>query len=162
MTANYTLGHPRFADREPQVRIHAERLQRAGRMLQTLLAEDIAAYQRFREATRRSKQTGRTDDELSDSAELATMVPAEVVGLAGAVLESIAALRELANPNLLADLVGAAILAHASARLAARNITANLPAIRQTQRREQISSQVSAAMHRIEKLSRQITEQPDR
>jgi formiminotetrahydrofolate cyclodeaminase len=129
MAAALTVGKPKFAAVEEPVRATAARLARAGQMLRRLMDEDAAAYAEVHAAFQMDKADPQRSERVRQAATLAAEVPLETATIAYRVQQELIALREIANPNLKADMTAGVHLARAATHAAAANVRANLPLV---------------------------------
>ena len=127
MACALTVGKPKFADVEPQVRELATRLQRAADMLRQLIDEDAAAYAELNAAFKLDKSEPTRKRRLGQAAVLAAGVPLETAPISRKVLGDLERLAPIANPNLRSDVEAAKHLARAAMHAAAANVRVNLP-----------------------------------
>jgi methenyltetrahydrofolate cyclohydrolase len=137
MAANFTLGKKKFAAVEPQVRGLLARLDSARDDLLRLMDDDIHAYGPLSEAYKLPRDTDAQklarDQAIQDKLKTAMDVPLRVMRLCRDVLQALAELAPIANPNLISDVGVAAVLAEASARAARLNVDINLRSLKDTQ-----------------------------
>ncbi len=126
MVAGFTLGKPKFAAVEPQVRVLAQRLARADDLLRRLIEEDAAAYAELNAAFRLDKGDPQRGGRIADAARLAASVPLETASVVARVQADLGELRRIGNPLLQADMDAAHHLADAAIHAAAANVQANL------------------------------------
>lgn len=127
MACGFTLGRPRFAAAEGGVRMLAERLTRAAALLQELIDEDAAAYERLAAALRLPRDNAARVGEVTSAALVAAQVPLETAALAHLVEVDLAQLAGRCNPNLRSDVLAGMHLARAALHAAAENVRVNLP-----------------------------------
>ncbi|MFH1746401.1 MAG: cyclodeaminase/cyclohydrolase family protein [Planctomycetota bacterium] len=127
MACTLTLGRKKFADVEEPVRQLATRLAKTGGMLRRLMDEDAAAYSTLHTAFKLDKSDATRARQIEQAASVAAQVPLETATVSRSVLRDLAALREIGNPNLSADMEAATHLAQAARLAAAANVRANLP-----------------------------------
>jgi formiminotetrahydrofolate cyclodeaminase len=126
MVCVFTVGKPKFAAVEPQVRDLAERLRRAGELFRTLIDEDAAAYDVLSAALKLDKSDPQRKERVAQAATLAGTVPLATATLSANVLSDLEHLQQLGNPLLRSDMEAAAHLAEAALQAAAVNVLANL------------------------------------
>jgi formiminotetrahydrofolate cyclodeaminase len=131
MAGGLTVGKPKFAAVEQQVREIVQRLARAGQMLRRLMDEDAAAYGELRAAFKLPNSDPERGERVRQAATLAAEVPLETATLAHRVLRELETLGPLANPNLKSDVEAATHVARAATRAAAANVRINLPLLDQ-------------------------------
>jgi formiminotetrahydrofolate cyclodeaminase len=127
MACSLTVGKPKFAAVETQVRVLAERLRVAGQSLRTLMDEDAGAYELLTEALRLDKADPQRRERVQQAAWVAGSVPLETAGFCAQVLDALKELRPIGNPLLVPDMEAATHLARAARQAAAANVRANLP-----------------------------------
>jgi formiminotetrahydrofolate cyclodeaminase len=130
MVCNLTIGKPKFADREPRMTELRDELERLGRRLRELIAEDAASFEAVLAAYRLPKEN---DDQKAERAQaiqtaigVAVSVPLETAERSFEVLEL---LREIAvdgNPNAISDVAVGSQLAEVAIKAAGYNVAANL------------------------------------
>ncbi len=124
MVARYTLGNPNYAEHEPAMRAWLDELGRARDAFCALIAEDMAAYERYAAAAKGAGADAAR--EKSRALATATAVPMEIVAVAAAVAARMDEMKDRCNRFLLSDLVVGAILCEAAASAAAANVRVNL------------------------------------
>jgi formiminotetrahydrofolate cyclodeaminase len=143
MVCAFTVGKPKFAAVEPQVRDLAERLRRAAELFRALVDEDAAAYDVLSAALKLDRSDPQRQERVAQAAALAGTVPLETATLSANVLSDLAHLRKIANPLLSSDVVAATHLAQAAQDAAAANVQANLALMRPADA-QQIAAQLEA------------------
>ena len=161
MVAGLSLAKPDVASAEHSglQRTALERARSARVDLLQLAEDDAVAYGAFMEALRLPKttsdeRTARTSA-ISAAAQRAAEVPLATLRATVAVAE---AARSIQDKSLLAaasDLEVAARFARASGESAAENVEANLPYIDDPQTRAEITSQTSAALTALHRVTPQ-------
>lgn len=134
MACALTIGRPRFAAVEAQVRELAERFDRARHMLSELMNEDARAYAAVSAAWKLPKDAPGRAERLESAANLAASVPLETMAVARSVLFDLRSLAEIGNPNLRSDVEAGMHLARAAIRSAAGMVEVNLPMVSSEQR----------------------------
>jgi formiminotetrahydrofolate cyclodeaminase len=129
MACALTVGKPKFADVEPQVRELATRLERSGAMLRQLIDEDAAAYGELNGAFKLDKSESNRSERIGRAAVLAAEVPLQTAAICHEVTADLERLTAIGNPNLKADVEAGSHLARAALRAAAANVRVNLPLI---------------------------------
>ncbi len=143
MAVEYTVGKPKFAAHDARLRELLTELGRAGEMFGQLMAEDMAAYERFA-AARQNPDAAEKQRAIAT----ATAVPMEIAVVAGALLERLDEIKAFTNPHLLSDLKAAAILAEAAAQTAALNVRENLRSLANTQEAGRLETQLHTLLAR--------------
>ena len=125
MALNFTKGKKKYAEHEEYYSHLSGRLARAREMFQQLVADDVAAFRNYQEASR--MDDGPQKDEAMDIATAAAIdVPREAQKLALALLGDLRELAGKCSPWLISDLVASAALAEAACRLSDYNVRINL------------------------------------
>lgn len=127
MVAAFTMGRPKFASVEAEVRELDQRLARAAELLRRLLDEDAAAYGVLSAAFKLDKTDPTRPARVREAAAVAAQVPLETVGVAASVRTAVNRLLTIGNPLLRSDAQAAGHLAHAAVGAAAANVRANIP-----------------------------------
>ncbi|MCC6359613.1 MAG: cyclodeaminase/cyclohydrolase family protein [Phycisphaerales bacterium] len=143
MVCALTVGKPRYADVEAEVRELHSRFERADRLLRGLMDEDASAYGELSAAFKLEKSNPDRPVRVSSAAEIACMVPIETASFCRSTLVDLARLARIGNQNLAADIESAIALAKAGKAAALANARANLPLIR-SDRGPSLACQVSA------------------
>jgi methenyltetrahydrofolate cyclohydrolase len=123
----------------------------------TPLAEmNAEAYEYAVAALRGQKAAGSTgpssrDDQLAGALERAAWIPLKICEAASDVAALAASVAERGEPSLRADLIVAALIAHASAQAAATLIEVNLTTTAGDERLEEARNQVGAAAIALER-----------
>jgi methenyltetrahydrofolate cyclohydrolase len=151
MSAGFTLKGKKYAEHHPFVQPIAEKLARAQQMLRQLVAEDIAAYGLYSEASTLPKDDPTRPERTRMALATAIAVPEEIIATAVAVLREVEALLPVCNPYLVSDLGAAAIFCEAAARAAALNVWVNLAQIDEAAARQDLVEQVDGQLqHALE------------
>ncbi len=134
MVCELTLGRPKFAAVEPQVRMIREGLTHAGDMLEVLMDEDALAYGALSAALKLDRADPKRAERIAETAIIAAAVPLQTALLARQVERLAAELDRIGNPMLKADVASSIHLARAAVGAAVANVRANLPLLRETDR----------------------------
>ncbi|MDY6913906.1 MAG: cyclodeaminase/cyclohydrolase family protein [Planctomycetota bacterium] len=137
MALNFTRGKKKFAEHEELYAHLGDRLERARRMFQDLVADDVAAYKLY-QATMRQEDSPEKDQAVQLATAAAIDVPREATKLALAVLADLLELSARCNPYLITDLLAAAVLAAAAAKLSDFNVRINIPQVDDKKAAEEI------------------------
>lgn len=127
MVCGLTMGRPRFAAVEAEVRALAERFERAQRLLAALVDEDAAAYGQLNGAFKLRREETDRAERIRQAAVLAAEVPLQTASMCHRLLGDLGQLAAIANPNLKWDVKVAEQVARAGLHAAATNVEANLP-----------------------------------
>jgi formiminotetrahydrofolate cyclodeaminase len=127
MACALTIGKPKFAAVEEQVKALSERLRRAGESLRKLMDEDAEAYSLLTEALRLNKADPQRKERVQEAAWVSGSVPLETAGFCARVSDTLKELRPIGNPLLASDMEAALHLAQAALRAAVANVRANIP-----------------------------------
>ena len=124
MALNFSIGKKKYADHAETHQHILERLGRAREMFQQLVADDVAAFTTYQEASR--LDDGPEKDQAMEIATAAAInVPRETAKLAVAVLGDLETLAPICNKWLISDLVAGAALCEAVCRLCDYNVRIN-------------------------------------
>jgi formiminotetrahydrofolate cyclodeaminase len=134
MVANYTVGRPRFAPVEGEVREALTEAEAARARLAALMAEDEQAYAAYTAATRLPRGTEEEQRERARAMQAALRraagPPLAMAGVCRRVLDLASAVAGAGNPLLASDAGVAALLAEAGLRASAVNVRVNLGHLR--------------------------------
>ena len=133
MACALTVGKPKFADVEPEVKQIASRLSRSAMMLRRLIDEDAAAYAQLSTVFKLDKGDPGRQEKLTGAAGIAAAVPLETVAISRRVLYDLRRLEPLSNPNLRSDVQAGMHLTQAAMLAAAANVRVNLPLLPEQQ-----------------------------
>ncbi len=129
MALNFSIGKKKFADHAGEHQHLLSRFGRAREMFQQLVADDVAAFTTYQEASR--LPDGADKDQAMEIATAATIdVPREAAKLALAVLGDLETLARMCNQYLISDLVAGAALCEAVSRLCDYNVRINAGNVR--------------------------------
>ncbi len=128
MALNFTRGKKKFAEHEEFHARLSGRLERARRMFQDLVADDMAAYRLYQE-TSRAEETPEKAEALQVAVAAAINVPRQGAKLALALMGDMRELAGKCNPWLITDLLAAAALAQAVVKLSDYNVRVNVPQV---------------------------------
>jgi formiminotetrahydrofolate cyclodeaminase len=152
MSAAFTLKGKKYAAHHPAVQAIADKLARAQTMFRQLVAEDIAAYGLFSEASKLPKDDPGRPERTQLALTTAITVPEEIIATAVAVLEEIERLLPICNVCLLSDVGVAAIVCEAAARAVSLNIRVNLVQVEDQASRKQTAEQAQAQLKRAAEI----------
>jgi formiminotetrahydrofolate cyclodeaminase len=139
MALSFSIGKKKFADHAGEHRHLLSRFGRAREMFQQLVADDMAAFTTYQEASR--LPDGAEKDQAMEIATAAAIdVPREAAKLALAVLGDLETLAKMCNQHLISDLVAAAALCEAVSRLCDYNVRINAANVRDASAAGQIRS----------------------
>ena len=155
MSLNFTRGKKTFAEHEQTYEQVGKRLANARRMFQDLVADDVSAYRLYQE-TSRLDDSPEKDEAMQLAVAAAIDVPREATKLALAVLDDLLGLSDKCSKWLVSDLVAAAALAVAAARLSDYNVRINAPQVADETAREEIRQTSAADVARAVGLHEQI------
>ncbi len=134
MAANFTVGKKKFEGVEPEVRRHLETCLRVREELLRLMDEDTLGYATVSAAYALPKESGVEKATRSEAIQKALLVamdpPLQTVRRCRELLQSVARLVDIANPNLISDVGVAALLGEAALRAAKMNVEINLAAVK--------------------------------
>lgn len=128
MALNFTKGKKKFA-RHAEFHEHlGDRLARAREMFQQLVADDVAAFRNYQEASRMDDSPEK-DEAMQVAIAAAIDVPREATKLSLAVLSDLRELADKCSRWLVSDLVASAALAEVTCRLSDYNVRINVPSV---------------------------------
>lgn len=127
MVCALTIGKPKFAAVEAEMRELAARFDRARAAFERLAEEDAEAYGVLSAAFKLSRDDAARPQAIRDAASIAAAVPLETAILARRLGTDFERLRAVGNPNLAADVDAGMSLALAATAAAGANVLANLP-----------------------------------
>jgi len=155
MSLAFTRGRKAFAQHEDFYAHLAARLARARAMFQDLVADDMAAYGLYQQAT--AMEDGPEKAQATQLALAAAIdVPRETAKLALALLGDCLSLADKCNPWLISDLKAAAALAVAVARISDYNVRVNAGPLDDRPAAEDVLSASTADRDRAETLLEQV------
>jgi formiminotetrahydrofolate cyclodeaminase len=127
MVCSLTIGKPKFAAVDDEMRELAARFDRARAAFERLVDEDADAYAALSAAFKIARDNPARPQTIRDAASIAAAVPLETAILARRLGPDFVRLRTVGNPNLAADVTAGMNLAIAASAAASANVTANLP-----------------------------------
>lgn len=134
MVCNLTVGKPKFADVEADMRQVLERSEALRSRLLALADEDATAFGRVSEAYRLPKETPEQKATrraaIQEALKGAEAVPMQVMEACLDVMRLAVTAAAKGNPNVVSDAAVAGILAHAGLLSAADNVRINLKFIK--------------------------------
>ena len=134
MVCNLTVGKPKFADVEADMRQVLERSEALRSRLLALADEDATAFGRVSEAYRLPKETPEQKAArraaIQEALKGAEAVPMQVMEACLDVMRLAVTAAAKGNPNVVSDAAVAGILAHAGLLSAADNVRINLKFIK--------------------------------
>ena len=147
MACNLTIGRPRYAQHEPEMRaVLAEATKLRNRALH-LAADDVKAFGAVSEAYTLARETdeqrqARTE-QIRHAMVEATEVPLNTALVAGEIIRLARRIVDGANANVLADIAAATISARAALETALINVEANLATIKDPSWEKEFSERLS-------------------
>ena len=157
MTARLTIGREAYADVQKEMAFVAETAERLRRSLHGIVRRDTDAYQAFMDAMRLPRATPEEAQTrrqaLARAALEASEIPLETMRLCVSVLEKANVAARKGNRNAGTDAAVAAVLAGAAGRAAWMNVRANLPAVKDVDRRSRLSGEAASLKTVLEDLT---------
>jgi formiminotetrahydrofolate cyclodeaminase len=152
MVARYTTG--------PKYEQHAELVTRITGSADALVAQALrladADQQAFQGVIDAYKLPSGTDElkaartaSIQDALILAAETPAQLIGVAGAVMDLATELFDVANANVISDVAAAVDAARAAATTARVNIDINVVAIKDTETRSRLAAQTDGLEEKV-------------
>ena len=149
MTANLTLGRPRFAQVEAQAASIAERADQLRARLASLGDADAAAYAEVAAAYGRPRaddaQKAARAAAIQTALGGAARVPIETAQVCAAVLHLAEEAAPLLNPSVISDVIVGAQLAAAGLEAAAINVEINLASLTDADLAASLAAELAAA-----------------
>lgn len=163
MVCNLTIGKPRYAEVEEEMRAALDRTEALRQELQALAEEDVVVFNRLTAAYKLPRVTDADTairrDAIQAALRRATEVPLRTARAAAALLPLCPAIAERGNVLAVSDAGVAVHLAHAAVRSALLNVTTNLRTLedrrfaREVQAEaERLSSGLAAEVERLSTL----------
>ncbi len=149
MAANFTVGKKKFEAVEPEVRCHLEVCLRVRDELLRLMDEDTLGYAKVSAAYAMPKESAVEKVMRSEAIQKALLAamdpPVQTVRLCRQLLQSVARLADIANPNLISDVGVAALLGEAALGAAKLNVEINLAAVKDAALVAQVRAEIEEA-----------------
>jgi len=139
MALNFSIGKKKFVEHAEAHQRLLSRFGRAREMFQQLVADDIAAFTAYQDASRLADGPEK-DDAMGIATAAAIDVPREAAKLALAVLGDLEELAKACNKYLISDLVAGAALCEAVSRLCDYNVRINAANVSDPDEAEQVRS----------------------
>lgn len=160
MVCNVTLGKKKFADIAPEIEAIRPQAQQIQARLQTLMTEDIAAFNAVMAAYKMpkasSEEQATRQEAIQQAMKRASEVPLDVMRQALKVIKLAEALTEKGNPNAITDTGCAVHLAKAAIEGAALNIKINLASITDANFTQRLGQEVKHLRETAETLTCQM------
>ena len=162
MVCQLTIGKPRYAEVEAEMRDTLDRAEALRRELQELAEVDVTAFNRL-SASYKLPRTTDADiairrDAIQTSLRGATGVPLRTARAAAAILPLCPAVAERGNQNAVSDVGVAALLAQAAVRAALLNVDINLRALEDRIYVRQVRAEVERLMDGLQSESERVIE----
>ena len=149
MSANFTVGKKKYKDVEEEVKSHLGVCMEMRDELLRLMDEDTQAYAEVSKAYALPKDADEEKTARTEAIQKALVVamgaPLKAVRACRKALQSVAALVDIANKNLISDVGVAALLAEAALRAAKLNVEINLSYLKDPQLVETTRGEIQAA-----------------
>ena len=155
MALNFTQGKQKFARHDAVYTHVSRRLVRARDMFLQLVADDVSAYNLYRQAAA-MPDGDEKDQALQLALAAATNVPREMTKLTLAMMEDLLELADKCNPYLLSDLLAGAALAAATVQLCHYNVRVNVPQLKDSAAAADIQSASLADLQKAQTLQASI------
>lgn len=162
MVCNLTIGKPRFAEVEAEMRDTLDRAEALRHELQELAEADVAAFNRL-SVSYKLPRTTEADiairrDVIQSSLRRATEVPLRAARAAAAILPLCPIVAERGNQNAVSDAGVAALLAQAAVRSALLNVETNLRALEDTIYVRQVQAEVNRLTEGLQSETERVME----
>jgi len=135
-----------------RVSVFADRLEKADKMLRTLIAEDIAAYEALSAASREAKKDPAAADRKQQALIAASLVPMEMAATATTALATMDEFKSMAGRHLLSDLGVAAVIGRACVQAAAYSVRVNAIAMAEADHARQMMAETERLIARATEL----------
>jgi len=149
MTANLTLGRPRFADIEAQVGRIEQDAAELRKRLAALADADAEAFDRVSAAYKLPRadeqQKASRSRAIQSALALAADVPLDTARASGQVIGLAEEAAPILNPSVISDVLVGALLARAALESAAVNVEINLAAMTDAATVERLSQELAQA-----------------
>ncbi len=155
MALAFTAGKKKYAAHAAFHEHAARRLAKAREMFQQLVADDVAAFGNYQDASRLEDVAAKREA-MQLAVAAAIDVPREASKLALAVLEDLLALGDKTSPHLVSDLVAAAALLEAVCRLCDYNVRINVPNVADAAAAADVKQSSANDLARAVELRRQV------
>ncbi len=160
MTANMTIGRPKFKDFEPTLQDMNQAIQGMREEFLGLMHRDMDAYQAVLDAYRLPKSTPEEEERRTQAIQMALKgameVPLQTARLSLNLLEHANKLIDISNPNLLGDVVVASIMAKAALMGGKINVEVNLSMMNDKNLVEKTRSEILLAAQRSQTLLEEV------
>ena len=160
MAANFTAGKKKFAAVETQVRNILARLDALREELLVLTDEDVASYGVVSAAYGMAKETAGEkavrSAKIQETLIVAMAAPLKTMSACAEVMRQLAALVDVANPNLISDVGVSAILAEAALRGAKLSVDINLASLKDAELVSRTRTEVAAVSTESGRLLREV------
>jgi formiminotetrahydrofolate cyclodeaminase len=147
MACNLTIGRPRYAQHEAEMRAALAEATTLRRRALRLAAEDVQAFDAVAEAYKLPRETDAQRQSRTEQIQRAlvgaTEVPLNTAALAGDVIQLARRIVDGANVNVLADIAAAVVSARAALETALIAVEANLAAINDPSRGKELSERMT-------------------
>lgn len=162
MVCNLTIGRPRYAEVEAEMRDTLDRAEALRHELQELAEADVAAYNRLM-ASYKLPRTTEADiaiwrDAIQSSLRRATEVPLRAARAAAAIIQLCPIVAERGNQNAVSDAGVAALMAQAAVRSALLNVDINLRALEDAIYVRQVRAEVDRLVQGLQGETERIME----
>ncbi|TAK20973.1 MAG: hypothetical protein EPO26_15880 [Chloroflexota bacterium] len=147
MVCHFTVGRPKFAAVDDEMRALADRSDRVREELVTLVDEDAAAFDAYSRATRLPRGTeseiAARFSAMQSALVACARVPLRIASRAAEVLDLCRPIGERGNPRLVSDAAVAALFSEAAMRAAILNVRVNLLSIKDSSTRGELQAAIS-------------------
>ena len=156
MALQYTAGKKAFVAHDAEIRDALSQFQRAGDMLQELMAEDVAAYDALSALLKLPEPQRRAHAQYDAAVVAAIRTPQAAAGFAINVLERCTGLVDKTNKMLLSDLGIASVYAHATVHASEMNVRVNLPLLPSLEEADKIRRDMVELTGKADRLYAQV------
>jgi formiminotetrahydrofolate cyclodeaminase len=160
MVCNLTIGKPKFAEREPRMTELRDELERLGRRLRELIAEDASSFEAVLAAYRLPKETDEQKSARAASIQaaigVAVSVPLETAERSFEVLTLLREIADSGNPNAISDVAVGSQLAQVAIKAAGYNVTANLGTMSDLDKSRDADQRMRALIEQAQTLAAEV------
>ncbi|GAC1348174.1 MAG: hypothetical protein NVSMB27_15270 [Ktedonobacteraceae bacterium] len=160
MVCRLTVGKAGYEEVQPEIESILEQIEQLRARFAELLQEDITAYGGLSAA---HKMPRATEEERSERASAiqkqlvrAAFVPLEMVECAAKLSQHCQRIAEIANANVLSDIVTATALANGEAQGGSSMVRINLRSMKNAELASQLEERLTGALQRCEESSRSV------
>ncbi|HUW35071.1 MAG TPA: cyclodeaminase/cyclohydrolase family protein [Planctomycetota bacterium] len=157
MAANFTVGKEKFRSVQPECRAILERCQASCRKLLEFVDADVQAYSHVSKAYGMPRETAEQKAArtaaIQEALRVAMAAPLGALRVCAAVVDDLARLVDIANPNLISDVGVAALHVYAGLRGCKLNVEINLASVKDQEFVRKHQDEIDAADARAKQIA---------